>query len=173
MKWNHYFEEILHLLVHNRQTWKLYKCPLMDKWIKAIWYMYNGILLNHLFLHLNEYVLTLYKVLTYIQKCQGSLTGKNGGWIWSQWKREAWFTSNLNYDYGIRYGHRCAAIHEEWQFYFPCSAFWESKIYISGSQIHCCYNIKRIQEKKWQILLIINYCNWTNKKTGSLLYMLL
>ena len=35
------------------KTWKQPKCPLMDKWIKKMWYIYidtythNGILLSH------------------------------------------------------------------------------------------------------------------------------
>ena len=29
------------------KTWKQPKCPLMDEWIKKIWYIYNGILLSH------------------------------------------------------------------------------------------------------------------------------
>ena len=29
------------------KTWKQPKCPSTDEWIKKIWYIYNGILLNH------------------------------------------------------------------------------------------------------------------------------
>ena len=29
------------------KIWKQPKCPLIDKWIKKMWYIYNGILLSH------------------------------------------------------------------------------------------------------------------------------
>ena len=29
------------------KLWKEPKCPLADEWIKKMWYIYNGILLNH------------------------------------------------------------------------------------------------------------------------------
>ena len=29
------------------KTWKQPKCPPTDKWIKKMWYIYNGILLSH------------------------------------------------------------------------------------------------------------------------------
>ena len=29
------------------KTWKQSKCPLIDEWIKKMWYMYNGISLSH------------------------------------------------------------------------------------------------------------------------------
>ena len=30
------------------KTWKQSKCPSVEGWIKKMWYIYNGILLNHL-----------------------------------------------------------------------------------------------------------------------------
>ena len=29
------------------RTWNKSRCPSRDKWIKKMWYIYNGILLNH------------------------------------------------------------------------------------------------------------------------------
>ena len=29
------------------RTWKQPKCPSVEEWIKKMWYVYNGILLNH------------------------------------------------------------------------------------------------------------------------------
>ena len=29
------------------KTWKQPKCPLMDEWIKKIWYVYNGMVLSY------------------------------------------------------------------------------------------------------------------------------
>ena len=38
------FVEVLFTIA---KTWKQPKCPLMDEWIKKLWYIYNGVLFIH------------------------------------------------------------------------------------------------------------------------------